>query len=98
MAQDEAQKEVSKTPVDLSIDCFGPHIKSPTFKLASDAKRYSQAHGRRGFPCTQCSVPLHKGGTANNTEYLRPEEDPSLSLKFPTLHLERRSFLGSIKP
>lgn len=30
-------------------------------------------------------------GTVNNIEYLRPGEDPSLSLKSLTLHLERQS-------
>lgn len=42
MAQDEGQKEVRETAVDLSTE---PQIESRTFMLASDAEKYSQALG-----------------------------------------------------
>lgn len=69
--------------MDLST---GPQMESPTLMRACNAERYSQALG------THPSVPLCIArGTVNNTEYLRLGEEPSLSLKFSTLHPERQT-------
>lgn len=55
------KKWISETPVDLSRGCTGVQMKSLTFMLASNAERYSQGQGSRGFPCTHLSKPT--GGT-----------------------------------
>lgn len=78
------KKWISETPVDLSRGCTGVQMKSLTFMLASNAEGYSQGQGSR---VSHAHTSLHLLGE----QYLRAGEGPSLSLQFPTLHLEKQT-------